>query len=309
MATAKLLMLLAAMAIAAPPALAETMLGSGSHTRALQQTSVTGDTNNDKWVFAHAIILTVAFVLLLPLGILFSRHGRWIMSGKVCCAYAAWFPFHVFFQLLAFAAVVTGVVIGLVKLGSYRSQPAGNVGRAHYIIGIVLLGLVALQVIAASLLRPRPDAAGRSAFNFVHHGMGWLVVLTGWAEVFLGIYMYHQPLWAASYWVWLWPVCGVIALFLLLLIPLEVMRFGYKNHAMMHERNVTGYGPRSKLPMTAAPAAPAAMGPRDGDMVMHVNDPAAHSHYVPGSTVVQPAGMNGAYNGGAGIPNVAGRRL
>ena len=90
-----------------------------------------------------------------------------------------------------------------------------NIGQVHKILGILVMALVVLQVVVAHTARPDPSHRFRMVWNLFHWNLGRMAVLTAWAAVFTGIYIYQEgntPMLA----VWIEP-CAIVAGMLVLL--------------------------------------------------------------------------------------------
>ena len=91
-----------------------------------------------------------------------------------------------------------------------------NIGQAHKILGILVMALVMLQVVVAHTVRPDPSHKLRVVWNLFHFNLGRIVVLTAWAAVFTGIYIYKDGKDALMFAAWIEP-CTIVAGTLVLL--------------------------------------------------------------------------------------------
>ncbi len=61
-------------------------------------------------------------------------------------------------------------------------------------------------------LRVGPTHPKRRWWALAHHNLGRAAVLLAWANVYIGIYMYHTSIFAASYTPWITPIAIVMGL-------------------------------------------------------------------------------------------------
>ncbi|KAJ9521321.1 hypothetical protein QJQ45_001182 [Haematococcus lacustris] len=123
-------------------------------------------------VIAHAILMLLAFVLIMPTGVLLARH-RTLFINKALAGKAVWFHAHVACQLLAVACFVASVAIALSSFGDGIPANVKDIGDAHYVIGIVIIALIGVQVGAGAehqLARPDMNATQptKPAQSFSH---------------------------------------------------------------------------------------------------------------------------------------------
>lgn len=89
-----------------------------------------------------------------------------------------------------------------------------------------------LSQVIVGFIRPRPGAGLRSKWNFLHHNLGRLTLLSSWATVYTGVYMAHESLtYQATYTDWLVPIIVVMATLVLLDIGLSLYRLGFGAHS------------------------------------------------------------------------------
>lgn len=161
-------------------------------------------------MIAHGALMAAAWALLLPLGVLLPAH-RWLFGGERVrmCGSALWFRAHVACQLLGFAAFIAGIVLGY-RL-DYKNANKIKVHNTHYYLGTIILALASAQVLFG-VLRPNLHSTVRRYWNLLHWNLGRLVILAAWANIFIGIYLFKNSIYAGrSDKVWLGPVIASIA--------------------------------------------------------------------------------------------------
>ena len=181
----------------------------------------------------HGALMSVAWVLLLPLGTLAARH-RWVFGETRVFGLHLWFRLHVALQLSGMVCFIVGFVYAWKYLpGVGNGDPTGaKVGLAHMYLGTIIMGLAGLQVIVG-FVRPKPGSRPRPLWNILHHWLGRLTIVSAWATVYTGIYMAHTSLaYQASYTTWLLPIAVIMGVIILADLLLSAYNFGY-NHASL----------------------------------------------------------------------------
>lgn len=164
----------------------------------------------EMYIIVHGSLMALCWVLLLPLGLLCARH-RWVLRGRKAGQKELWFYIHVGCQLAGVVLFVVAIIIAFTMLGTDGGDgTVRQLKTAHKALGISLAGLAGLQLVVA-FVRPAPTAPRRPAWNFVHHNLGRLAVLTSWAAVYVGIWLTHMGD-GMSLGAWLWPVVAVMGL-------------------------------------------------------------------------------------------------
>jgi len=169
----------------------------------------------------HGALMTVAWVLLLPLGTLFARH-RPLLGDHKLFGLQIWFQIHRAMQLSGMVLFIVGFAYAVYYFP--RPTVMGETGQAHRYLGYICMGLAGTQVIAA-FIRPAPDAPQRKYWNMMHHYLGRLTIVVAWTAVYLGIYIFHEaPNYQASYTQWLVPVAVVMGTLVIVDIVLTLLR-------------------------------------------------------------------------------------
>lgn len=123
---------------------------------------------------AHGLLGMIAFALLMPLGMILSRH-KWMFgpekgangNGKPRSGFLgrAWFLSHAAVQTLALATATAAFLVALLGVG-WDSTPPSKAYEAHRAIGIIAFILALLQGLAGAIFRPRnltAEAAAKAA--------------------------------------------------------------------------------------------------------------------------------------------------
>lgn len=139
---------------------AQTIASSGPPNQSLKRT--------------HGIINTIAWGILLPLGVIFARYLRPFSES-------IWFYIHAPVQTLGYVLGVTGWALGM----RLRTESA-FVHKSHQNIGIALFVLATVQVFAL-ILRPNVDHKVRRYWNYYHHSLGYTIILLGIINIFRGL--------------------------------------------------------------------------------------------------------------------------
>jgi hypothetical protein len=127
--------------------------------------SGTSPSSYEKVFLAHAVIATVGFLVVLPIGALIPRYLRTFTTG--------WLKFHWGAQfVLGGLTVIIGVVLGIVGV----SQSNGShLSTHHKSVGVFLLAVWALQVALGVVIhsfKPKSAARRRPAQNYAHAIIG-----------------------------------------------------------------------------------------------------------------------------------------
>jgi len=143
-------------------------------------------------IIAHAVFMSLSWLLLLPLGVFLARYckHRPPLSGPN----AWWFRAHRITQ-------VVGTVVNILAfILAVASVPAGSHGtQTHHILGFIVFGLGMLQPINAAVRPAKTDATTgqrtcvRAAWEVVHKGSGYAALVLAVVAVFLGIALRGSP--------------------------------------------------------------------------------------------------------------------
>jgi len=164
---------------------------------------------------AHAIIMFIAWGILLPFGVLWARYTRSLEND-------IWFLVHRPCQYFGFVLSTAGIILGYVMVGTFQFRVV-----AHSVIGTIIFAGSILQVVGA-FFRPHkkkdePITNARKAFEIGHHWNGRVLVLLSVAQIILGIYAigYDQ----SELWVlWLYvTVVAIVGAFVLIVETVNVV--------------------------------------------------------------------------------------
>jgi hypothetical protein len=113
------------------------------------------------YLFPHGNFLWVAYGVLMPTGIFASRYMRTLSTSP------RWFHIHIIAQSLAAISVWAGIVFAITNA---RGSPA----HLHATVGIILIGLMTIQIIGGLPgIRLHPNAGiARKIRSTLHHSVG-----------------------------------------------------------------------------------------------------------------------------------------
>jgi hypothetical protein len=146
------------------------------------------------FVTAHAALMTIAFSLLIPLGVMTSAF----LPHQLV---TAWLPIHISIQVLAASCMFAGFgvilyVLSDTGIGHFNHATISVTNYCHSIFGMIIISLVVLQIGLGAL----SDAWWRIQFwrkgsiplpgpfpEKVHWWLGRSLVLLSVIQVFLGL--------------------------------------------------------------------------------------------------------------------------
>lgn len=137
-------------------------------------------------IIAHAVLMAVAWLICAPCGVCIKRH----VSGPLS------FKTHMGFQICATMLTITGLVLAV------KDRKTNFKVSAHTGLGLALIGVVIVQAVNG-LARPAkkegsphtnndskdPQALPgtlRTAWEFLHKSIGWLLLIAGLVNCLLG---------------------------------------------------------------------------------------------------------------------------
>ncbi|KAF9094679.1 hypothetical protein BGX23_001743 [Mortierella sp. AD031] len=143
----------------------------------------------DTLVKVHAVMMALAFLLILPLGAFLVRFF---------CHLQHVFRWHRPIQGTGVVVVMTalGCIVASVYKSSSLNNDASDEYSAHAIVGFVLVGAILLQVIVGIFIFTKYDpsrtrqAAVVRIPTWVHRCWGYAVLITGLVQVYLGMKLY-----------------------------------------------------------------------------------------------------------------------
>ena len=127
----------------------------------------------------HALLMSLAFGLFFPIGVLVARFGKGpFPPGNVFSNPSLWFKVHVSCQVFGNICTIVGLVYAPHVLSPYN--------KLHKVMGGILIGLVFLQLING-VLRPGKGSNHRSKWKLFHAASGLPVPPVGFANIFVGL--------------------------------------------------------------------------------------------------------------------------
>ncbi|KAF7151566.1 hypothetical protein RHSIM_Rhsim02G0100700 [Rhododendron simsii] len=136
-----------------------------------------GGNSKTKLKIAHGVLNAVSWGIMMPLGFMAARYLKALGPR----ADPLWFYTHVSLQLSGYFLGMAGGATGLV-LGSMSS---GNHHPCRMSVGVTLFALGLLQI-SALFLRPAKDHKHRHIWNWFHHLTGYLVLVLGLVNIWVG---------------------------------------------------------------------------------------------------------------------------
>ncbi|KLO18557.1 hypothetical protein SCHPADRAFT_113148 [Schizopora paradoxa] len=133
----------------------------------------------EKLIVAHAVIVTMGFLVILPTGAMVARWGR-MVSDK-------WFYYHWFIQVvISIPIVVIGWTLGPLAVAE---QGAKHADDSHKAIGILLFPLYIIQLCLGTFIHffKKPYPQRHPPQNFVHGGLGIIIVVLAFVQTRTGL--------------------------------------------------------------------------------------------------------------------------
>ena len=141
--------------------------------------------DNDWTAIAHAVVVSVAFVLLMPMGSIFLRileKIRW----------------HWINQLLAFSVAFIGAAIGAYLSTTYNSTKSFN--SAHQIIGILVIVALIVQVgLGWYHHRVYKLTQKKTLYGSIHRYFGQIVIVLAIANGSIGLELTNNGKYIVAY--------------------------------------------------------------------------------------------------------------
>ncbi|KAG2448001.1 hypothetical protein HYH02_007029 [Chlamydomonas schloesseri] len=195
------------------------------------------------WVIAHGVLMTVAWVLLLPVGPMFPAH-RWLLRGAAAPPqwYRGggkqwWFLGHVTCQWVGFGMAVAAFGIGhsahVHERGRTQSSliPPGGAAKAHNPLGNAVMITAFAQILLAHATRPAPDAGlRRRVWEWAHWVIGRCLIGLAWAQVIIGAHVAAGE-GIGRFWQWAGPMVGMMAALVIADMALRVAGWRWREPA------------------------------------------------------------------------------
>lgn len=170
--------------LASPVLSLEQPSGSnGGSTPTAPKSKSSGPAPAEKVILAHAIVCSVAFLVVMPAGALLARYLRTFSN--------TWFKGH---WILQFGISAPIVLVGAILAGSISHAGGPDISNTHTRVGVVLFIVYTLQCILGSIIhfvKPK-NAKGRPPQNYIHAVFGLTIIGLGFYQVRTG-YAHEWP--------------------------------------------------------------------------------------------------------------------
>ncbi|CAG5090653.1 Oidioi.mRNA.OKI2018_I69.PAR.g12676.t1.cds [Oikopleura dioica] len=130
----------------------------------------------------HAILMFVAWGILVPSGLFIGRFFKRGYPKKMVKSKPIWFQFHRLLMVLSVILTIVGIILIFVNRQGWSESAAEN---GHAFAGIIVFAFGLMNPIIA-MFRPDPDSENRKYFNVCHHSIGYLAQVGAVVAIFLG---------------------------------------------------------------------------------------------------------------------------
>ncbi|KAK2155000.1 hypothetical protein LSH36_251g01011 [Paralvinella palmiformis] len=124
------------------------------------------DIHDGSLVVYHASLMTVAWMLVSSVGVMFSRHYKNVWGLKLCDK-KIWFQIHTVAMAVTFLLSIAGAVVVFLDLSASPLVQQ----NLHPIMGMIVLCLMTLNIILG-IFRPSSVSGRRQLFNWAHSLIG-----------------------------------------------------------------------------------------------------------------------------------------
>jgi len=131
----------------------------------------------------HGGFMIIAWLLCASTGMFTARYYKQTHTDFNPFNKAFWFMLHITCMFTTVFLTICGIIFIFIEVGGYSEVKEGA-GKAHPILGLILLGLAVMQVTIA-FFRPHPGTSMRPLFNWVHWSIGNSAHIVGIACIFL----------------------------------------------------------------------------------------------------------------------------
>ncbi|GFY99613.1 auxin-responsive family protein [Actinidia rufa] len=184
---------------------------SGSHLQSMGTLNLTsgqalashGGDSNTVLKISHGVLNTVSWGIMMPLGFMAARYLKAVGPSTD----PLWFYLHIALQLPGYIIGMAGVQ--LASSSSYTNLPA-SINLATWALGSYSFALDCFRyqdmhsIISALIFRPAKDHKYRYIWNRFHHGIGYTVLLLGFANIWIGFSILKPAMgWVIAYGVYL----------------------------------------------------------------------------------------------------------
>ncbi|KAH8828486.1 hypothetical protein DL96DRAFT_1799194 [Flagelloscypha sp. PMI_526] len=156
------------------PSTPSSTSGSSSGSNSGSSSSSQPLSNFEKMIVAHGILMSIGFLVLLPIGALLARLSRTFTNR--------WFPFHMSIQWFISGPII---VVGFALATAAVQQRGGGPLDDHMKWGIVIFVLYLLQLgVGAFIHWVKPSAPRRRPpQNYFHAILGLLIIALAYYQV------------------------------------------------------------------------------------------------------------------------------
>lgn len=135
-------------------------------------------------VKTHALLMTLAWAVLVPVGVFMAAYHKNFIGNKDCCGTKLWFVLHRLLVLAGVTLNIIGFILIFVHVGGY-SKFTANFHKAHPILGIIVMVFSVINPVMG-MLRPGLDSKHRELFNACHSIVGYLAYSIAFATLMIG---------------------------------------------------------------------------------------------------------------------------
>jgi len=123
----------------------------------------------------HAILMGTAWLAVAPVAALIARHGRLLLPRR-------WLTAHIALQSLGALLTFLGFAMAVMMNSETGYQ---HFDSTHAQLGLLIVALVLFQLFMGAC-RPAEASSQRGAWEFLHKGLGALLLFLGYIGVLLG---------------------------------------------------------------------------------------------------------------------------
>ena len=193
-------------------ALSQLVLLNRSESFTFHVKPATGNDPN-KYLKAHGSVMVFTWILITSTGIILARYFKKSWPSRTVCGKPVWFAAHRLVMSVAAISTLLGFMFVLVY--TQGQWVKDDHGRAHAIIGVIVVGLAFLQPFMA-LFRCEPDSRYRFIFNYFHALVGFSAWILAMATLVLATTKFNEIFPTTTGWIlmaawigWMVAICLV----------------------------------------------------------------------------------------------------